>query len=595
MTKMKMNRRLTIMLLLSVFIWAFLFRLLLLTKNKMVPPSADIGLYATYVNLILERGFSFPTWDPYHMAGEPMVRPLGFHYLAALISAMFRVDPVWAVLYTGTFFSSLTPIAMYFLAKRLTGSDGLALLCTGLSSINYLDIEILSWGGYPNIAGLALLPLAFYFSLGTSKRSKVAAALLTSTLALIDHSSFFTYLATLGVYAMFLLLRKGFREALTFATPILVGIAITAPWLIFYGGRIYVYTLTAKLRPEMWYNINAEKEAILSFIYRNTVIMPFLVIGVPISLRSKGKSFLLLWAVPSLIMVLFYFVGLYLTYGRLIYFLNQPIMILVSLGLSAPLTYTKKLLTYPHIFTKRTRLLHAFTHIKGSLERYGQKLGFLGAHRGTVKVVLASIYITTIFTLQLARPELGFLQVSEGLASYYQIIGQGEYEALKWIMNNTDKKDIFVSNHTLGWWIMGYAKRPCISYIPPVYINIPWQIQNSSNAYKILNLQNDYASLIKKYGIKYVVLYFNETWGIKPKRLGTIVQRFQNNGHFKQVFNNTNVFIFEVNQEARLAKLHESIPWKIMRDVGNYTLNFISQNAYINLNKRGKHYQDLRP
>ncbi len=550
---MKMNRRLTVALLLSVFICSFLFRLLLLTQNKM-PPSADIGLYAAYVNLILAGGFSFPTWDPYHMAGEPMVRPLGFHYLAALISVMFHIDSVWAVLYTGIFFSALTPITMYFLAKRLTGREELALLCAGLSSINFIDIEILCWGGYPNITGLALLPLTFYFSLGTSKKSKVIAALLTSTLALIDHSSFFMCIATLGVYAMFLLVRKGFKEALTFATPILVGVAITAPWLISYGMKIYLYTLTAKLRPEMGYTISSEYEAILLFINRNTIIVPFLVIGVPTSLRSKGKDFLLLWAVPSLILILLYLFGLYLTYARLIYFLNQPIMIFASLGVSAPLLYAKKLFIYSYTFAKRTRLLRAFTRIKKLLEKYSHKPKFLSAHRRIVRVALASTYVAIIFMLQLARPGLGFYDVSRGLASYYQIVGDEEYKALRWIMENTNEKDIFVSNHTFGWWIMGYAKRPCITYIPPVYINLPWQIQNSSNAKKILNLQGDYVNLIKKYNVKYVVLYFNETWGIKPEHLGkrvlpwntTIVQEFQKDEHFKQVFNNTNVFIFEV-------------------------------------------------
>jgi len=540
---MEMKRILTIMLLLSVFIGALLFRLSLLTKNRM-PPSADVGLYATYVNLILEGGFSFPTWDPYHMAGEPMVRPLGFHYLAALISLMFHVDPVWAVFYTGIFLSALTPITMYLLTKRLTGRDELALLCAGLSSINYLDVEILGWGGHPNIAGLALLPLTFYFFLGTSRGSKVAAALLIPTLALIDHSSFFMCLATLGVYAIFLLLRKGFKEALTFMTPLLVGVAITAPWLISYGMKIYLYTLTAKLKPETWYSLS-EYGAVLMFISRNLLIMPFLVMGVPISLRSKGKDFLLLWAFPSIFLMLFYFLNLYLTYVRLIYFLNQPIMIFASLGVSAPLIYARKLLTHSHVFAKRTRLLRVFIYIKKFLEKYGQKLKFLSTHRSTVKAVLAATYIITIFMLQL----LGFFQVSKDIAAYYQIVNDEGYKALGWIMEHTDERDIFVSNHTLGWWIMGYAKRPSICYIPLVYINLPWQIQNSSNAYKVLNLQDDYASLIKKYNMKYVVLYGHDIWGFKRNQYLQMFENFLNNSNFELKFNiiapNTNVSIFK--------------------------------------------------
>lgn len=138
------------------------------------------------------------------------------------------------------------------------------------------------------------------------------------------------------------------------------------------------------------------------------------------------------------------------------------------------------------------------------------------------------------------------LPIINSIADHYQIIRGDEHEALRWIIGHTEESDVFVSEHTFGWWINGYAQRPCLCHIPFVWINLPWQVQNSEDARKILYLEAGYADLINEYSVKYVVLHFNEVSGLPPSDEEWIIPLFLNSPDFKQDFNYNNVFIFEV-------------------------------------------------
>lgn len=527
--KIKASRRVQLVscLLTSIFICSFLFRFFVLTRD-VFPPSADIAQHATYVNLILMYGF--PSWNPYHMVGEPVVRPLGFHYFASFVSIIFHLDSVYAVLYTGLFFSALTSVTVYFFAKRLTGHDSLAFLCAGFYCFNILDIEMLSWGGYPNIAGLALIPLVFYFFLGESKRSRIVTALLIPALSIIDHSSFFICMVILGGYAIFHLVRKGFRDTFTLATPILVGIAISTPYLVLYGMKIYLYTLTTRQLSATYYDVSNVLPFLLSFMQRAMFFIPFLFLGVLYSLRSQQKRFLLFWVGMPLLLIPCYFLGLYISYDRLVYFAGQAMMIFIALGF-----YT--------FFMDAIRLL----------EKFSCRLKALKINRKVANVAIALTIVGIIFTLQLQM----FNQISVDIAAFYQIVKEDEYEALKWIIKCTEESDVFVSEHNFGWWVNGYAQRSCLCAIPPTLINLPWQVENSEDAYKILYLEEGYADLINKYDVKYVVLRFDQVSGLSPLNKTETVQLFKKNSDFKQEYFNSNhsptnssIFIFKVNMHG---------------------------------------------
>ncbi len=462
------------------------------------------------------------------MAGEPVVRPLGFHYLAALVSVIFHVNPIFAVFYTGLFFSALTPVTVYFFAKRLAGRDSFGFLCAGFYGFNILDIEMLSWGGYPNIAGLALIPLVFYFFLGTSKRSRIVTALLIAALSIIDHSSFFVCVAALCFYVFFLLVRKGLREALAFATPILIGIVISAPYLTLYGMRIYVFTFITRQMSAAYPNIPDALDFLFLFMQRSLFFIPFLLIGILYSLSGQQKRFLLFWGVmPFILMLAFYLLGAHIPLGRLTYFLGQPIMVFTAFGSYA-----------------------FFAVVKGYLQKLSYKQKVLSISWKRVSVAIALIIVTTLFVLQLQM----FSQISAKIAGFYQIVREDEYEALKWIVGHTEESDVFVSGHAFGWWINGYAQRPCLCYIPLICINLPWQIQSSEDARKILYLREGYADLINQYGVKYVVLYFNDLFGLSRGNETEVLQQFQGSSDFQQAFtrssDNSDIFIFEVKNHG---------------------------------------------
>ena len=75
-----------------MFVFALVYRLVILFRASF-PPSADIGLHATVIDLILQNG-RIPVWNPYQMGGGPYPIPPGFHVLAATI-VLFTGMPLY--------------------------------------------------------------------------------------------------------------------------------------------------------------------------------------------------------------------------------------------------------------------------------------------------------------------------------------------------------------------------------------------------------------------------------------------------------------------------------------------------------------------
>ncbi|MCZ2807740.1 MAG: hypothetical protein O2V44_00135, partial [Candidatus Bathyarchaeota archaeon] len=92
------------LLLFAIFIVAFLFRVGVLFHSE-YPPSSDIGFHSSIINLILDDG-KLPLWNPYHMGGEPLGTPPGYHLFASLIILFTGMPLLVAQLLIAAFFSS---------------------------------------------------------------------------------------------------------------------------------------------------------------------------------------------------------------------------------------------------------------------------------------------------------------------------------------------------------------------------------------------------------------------------------------------------------------------------------------------------------
>jgi asparagine N-glycosylation enzyme membrane subunit Stt3 len=104
------------LLLFAIFIVAFLFRVAVIFHNE-YPPSSDIGFHSSIINLILDEE-KLPLWNPYHMGGEPLATPPGYHLFTSLIILFTGVPLLAAQLLISAFFSSFAVFPMYLVSKK---------------------------------------------------------------------------------------------------------------------------------------------------------------------------------------------------------------------------------------------------------------------------------------------------------------------------------------------------------------------------------------------------------------------------------------------------------------------------------------------
>ena len=156
------------LLLLTIFVIAFTYRLALMTMN-IFPPGADIGLHESVIKSITSGKTNF-FWNYYHMGGGLSVTNPGYHIFASFIIAMTGASDYLVQAAVASCFSALLVLCA-FLVVRQVWSESAGFVVAILVTFSASDIVILSWSGYPNVIALTLIPLVFYLFLRSPKPS----------------------------------------------------------------------------------------------------------------------------------------------------------------------------------------------------------------------------------------------------------------------------------------------------------------------------------------------------------------------------------------------------------------------------------------
>ena len=93
-------------------------------------------------------------------------------------------------------FSSLI-VLVRFLITKAVWTESAAFIVAFLAMISRFDIEMLLWGGYPNVITLLLIPLTFYLYLQKDRFSQVPFFVSTSILL---GSLFLTHSLSAGIF-----------------------------------------------------------------------------------------------------------------------------------------------------------------------------------------------------------------------------------------------------------------------------------------------------------------------------------------------------------------------------------------------------------
>jgi len=216
-------------------------------RELVLPAWVDSVHHVLLVRRMLDFGGLPPNWLPYLNA--PMYYHYGFHILAAAFSFWSRLEPQQTVLLFGQVLNALVAFSVYRLGKAVWGDPlraGLAALLTAFGF--HMPAYYLTWGRYPLLVGLIVLPLAMAAALEVRRRPADRAAwarlALYSAGVCVCH---FLAVGLLGLFFLVLLGAEGLRLLQTRTLRTLrwqpfaaagLGAAAAAPWL----ARVWSYT-----------------------------------------------------------------------------------------------------------------------------------------------------------------------------------------------------------------------------------------------------------------------------------------------------------------------------------------------------------------
>lgn len=580
------------LLLFLIIIFAVFYRVILALHTGF-PPGADIGLHQSLIHSITQEGNTNFLYNYYHMGGGNSNTFPGYHIFVSFISFFTGLPDYLSQTFLIILFSSLLVLTAFLITRKLL-NETVALIVAFLVAVSYYDIFIILWSGYPNIVTLMLIPLTFYVLLEKNRFPRLpritVVSLLSATIFLTHSLSAFIFIAII-LTSVFITLcfprQAGIarKDALEWLFPLFVGGLVVAPFLIqaapFYlNFNSSVYTgglpdIQKVLLPMRLIPV----EFILPFFvcsflyflfvkYMQTKLIPF------------SKILLVLWIIIPTVLTQSYFFGFYMDYERFLYFANLPLIILIGTGI----------FVCARLIGKNTDW---FLSTAGKLlqKRFCKNkiLRRVNSYPSNLMVVLFACILILVTFFELPHfsmtPSEGFR-----LQQQLQVADNQCYEAIQWIKNYTPTNSVFVADALYGWWLGGFAQRPTISAIQPVFITNSREFEPALLATRLLD--TDY--LIDN-GLIQIREYGGYTDTHNPEFLVKL-----NNSYYPLPFlnfnNNQTTITFMENNDVKTVKISELsvIEMNIEKTATSATICIKLENEFFNLTQNTTVYQGVR-
>jgi hypothetical protein len=391
-------------------------------------------------------------------------------------------------------------VTTYILSRKLFRSEIAGMAAALLSGFNPLFYETFGWGGYPNLLGYALLPLALYAMLRyVEKTSKENLAFTALTVAAVTFSHNLTSMVFLGILGLWLLLlvvkkialkhanvRREFRVVVI--SLAIVGCAYAIQVLAFglpaydYFSVAAFYNLRIGLADLVW----AVKNQTVAFslilaVVASFIMFRFLKHSTPLPYLPAMAS----WILTPMLMSQMYLVGLAFDYRRAFLFAIQPSLIMAT----APLMLVGPLIP------------------KGKIALgFWQGMSITRLVRKTARILPALFLILLTLSIVFSQVEIGatWVKVVDDWYNHIDLYGDTQkMDALQWIMRSSPPNAVFAAEEPFGRWIEGLASRRALLYVPPQYLFVKGESDRSQAARSILEceveLRNDLIRVCDQY------------------------------------------------------------------------------------------------
>ena len=164
----------------------------------------------------------------------------GYHIFAAGIIMMTGMPDYIAQAVIVALFSSLLVLGAFLITKSVWTESG-ALIVAFLVAISRPDMEILLWGGYPNVITLLLIPVAFYLYFQKDRFTLtpflVSTSILVGSIYLTHSLSAAVFVAiTVATVLVVMISPKTFstsrKHVFYWLLPLVLGAVLVAPFLV---------------------------------------------------------------------------------------------------------------------------------------------------------------------------------------------------------------------------------------------------------------------------------------------------------------------------------------------------------------------------
>ncbi len=457
------------------------------------PSGADIGLHNSVINSITGSGYTNFMYNAYQIGGGISLTFPGYHIFASSIILMTGLPDYVAQATIVALFSSLIVLCAFLVTKSIWSTSA-AFIIAFLVAISRFDIEMLLWGGYPNVITLMLIPLTFYLFLQKDRFSLTPFLVSTSILA---GTIFLTHSLSAGIFVGVTFLTSLFilispqkfgtqrKTGLYWLLPIIGGVILVLPFLI---QAIPTYLSDNSSAPGVP-GVQDINSAILSTrILPLEFVLPLFAIIVAYVVFSKTykRRFL---SLPVLLLSVWLFVPLFLTqgylfgfiidYNRFLYFIILPVLIFIAVLIDHGAGFFAGIVDFYRSLPIKVKKTQQITN---------KKIVWLTSHltRKTIYggFTLFFLLFSFLFIPIFMTPSQN---IGETIQSFYQVMNNPGWEAIQWAKQNTPTNSVFVSDALYGWWFSGFAQRPTLSAVDPQYLTSAREVNPAINASNLLD------------------------------------------------------------------------------------------------------------
>ena len=480
--------------LLTVFIFSFVYRLLLMLWEGF-PPGADIGLHNSVIHSITGSGNVDFFHNFFHMGGGVSLTFPGYHIFASGIILITGLPEYIGQIVIVSLFSSLVVLVGYLITK-LVWSESAAIIVAFLAAISRFDVEMLMWGGYPNVITLLLIPLTFYLYLLREKFSATPFLVSTSVLAgaiFLTHSlSAAMYIAITTIVVLFVAFKPKIfgtskKISLYWFLPIIIGALLIFPFIV-QAIPVYIKN-NSSLSSDTSSAIAIKVATIATQQLPLSLVLPlfgvlagFLIFSKKYAGRFLALSTFLLsvWVLLPLVLTQTYLIDFSIDYNRFLYFLILPLIIFIAVLIDHGSIF------FTHLTIKYRRVTKQVEKIKKSTNKKIAKLPVIQTYWKIYSAFILFFLLLSFIALPIFMSPI-YYNGGQTIQSFYQLMDNQLWDAIQWTKTNTSTNSVFVSDALYGWWFGGFAQRRTLSAVDPQYLTINGEYNKSLFAKSLLD------------------------------------------------------------------------------------------------------------